>query len=145
MQEPYFSTRLTTRFCILYARCKITHLFYYAQTFVLIFCHNMNLQSLSCALTQPRLQLSFGHNGTMAQNISRFCHMHNLLRIGYVDALAVEHVVQLLLALLEHRPIVICLDPYTHHKVDTAVCQSLYAHKRLMRFGLLKYARICCK
>lgn len=72
----------------------------------------------------------------------KFCHMHNLLRIGYVDALAVEHVVKLLLSLVKHGPIVVGFDPYAHHKVYAAVGQSFHSHKRLVGIGRLKYARV---
>ena len=135
MQEPYFCARCTTRFCILYARCKITHLFYYAQTFVLIFCNNVNLRSLlQSALAVIVVQTIWIKRRT-GFDFSSFCHMHNLLGIGYVDAFAVEHVVKLLLSLVKHGPIVVGFDPYAHHEVDAAVGQGFDSHKWLVGIG----------
>lgn len=109
---------------------------------MLIFCNNVNLRSLLQNAFAVIVILTIWIKRRTGFDFSSFCHMHNLLRIGYVDALAVEHVVKLLLSLVKHGPIVVGFDPYAHHKVDAAVGQGFYSHKRLVGIGRLKYARV---
>ena len=68
--------------------------------------------------------------------------MHHRLGIGYVDSLAAEHVVEGLLSLVEHCPIVVRLHPDAHYEVDAAICQCVDAHKGTSLVGRLEYALI---
>ena len=102
---------------------------------MLIFCNNVNLRSLLQNAFAVIVILTIWIKRRTGFDFSSFCHMHNLLRIGYVDALAVEHVVKLLLSLVKHGPIVIGFDPYAHHEVDAAVGQGFHSTNGLWASG----------
>lgn len=111
--------------CIVLARCKSRHLFYYRQDFVVF--------------SQTYLIFLLLQSGG---GLSVVRQMHDLLRIGNVDAFAGEEFVDVLLHLVIDRPIVFRLDPHSHDKVHAAVAEVVHANEGKFVVGLLEDAGV---